>query len=126
MADQKLNELPESRHTLTDDDITTERTARRRSFLTAAGAVLAGGAVAIALGGRADALAQGTDPDKVRDPDKVKDPDKVRDPDKVKNPDKVRDPDKVKHMRGDPDRGKHMRGDPDKKKPPPGDPDKYK
>ena len=113
MADEKLKELHESRRTLTEDEITTERTQRRRSFLTAAGALVAGGALAVALGGRAGALAQSDDPDKPRDPDKPQDPDKTRDPDKAREPDKVKDPDKVR----DPDRKK--RGDPDRKKYPP-------
>lgn len=127
MADEKPKAPDESRHTLTDDQITTERTLRRRSFLTAAGALVAGGAVAVALGGGADALAQSTDPDRVRDPDKVREPDKVRDPhrvrepDRMKEPDKVRDPDKLRHLR-EPDRRKHIHHEPDRPKPPNPDP----
>lgn len=132
MAEEKFKTLHESRHTLTDDQITTERTLRRRSFLTAAGALVAGGAVAIALGGSADAVAQSSDPDKVRDPDKIKDPNKARDPGKVRDPNKVRDPDKVRDPNKagdpdkvrDPDKMRHKPGDPDRKKHPP-DPGKH-
>src|SRR6266571_7422054 len=45
----------ESSRTLKDDQIVTKRKLPRRSFLTAAGTILAGGAVAIVSGGRAAA-----------------------------------------------------------------------
>src|SRR5215469_16989379 len=109
MADEKSRELRESRDTLTDDQITTESTRRRRSFLTAVGALVAGGAVSLALGGRAAAVAQNSDPDRVKDPDK----------ERRERP----DPDKERHMRHDPDKERRMRQDPDRPKPPPGDPD---
>lgn len=59
----------ESSQTLTDEQIVTERKMPRRSFLTAAGALLVG-AAALASGVRAVAQ-QGTDPDskKATDPD---------------------------------------------------------
>ncbi|MGH9735857.1 MAG: hypothetical protein ACRD8A_14855 [Candidatus Acidiferrales bacterium] len=126
MADEKSGKIEQSKKTLTDDQITTERTLGRRSFLTAVGAVVAGGAAALALGERLNASvpggAQSMDPDKKpSDPDKKPgDPDKT-DPDKKKK--KMKDPDKRKMK--DPDKKK---GDPDKKKvrpsdPKPGDPD---
>lgn len=123
MADEESKKLEESKKTLTDGEITTERTLGRRSFLTAVGAVVAGGAAALALGDRLKAATplQSTDPDKKpADPDKKPaDPDKPRDPDKT-DPDKKRpDPDKKK--KGDPDKKKKKPGDPDKT-----DPDKPK
>jgi hypothetical protein len=59
----------ESSRTLTDEQIVTERKMPRRSFLTAAGALLVG-AAALASGVRAVAQ-QGSDPDskKAADPD---------------------------------------------------------
>ena len=59
----------ESSQTLTDEQIVTERKMPRRSFLTAAGALLVG-AAALASGVRAVAQ-QGSDPDskKAADPD---------------------------------------------------------
>lgn len=119
MADEKTQKTDQSKKTLTDDQITSERTLGRRSFLTAVGAVVAGGAAALALGNRLNASVpvrgQSMDPDKKpSDPDKKpSDPDKMKDPDKKK----MKDPDKRKMK--DPDKKRH---DPDKKKP--GDPDK--
>ncbi|HEX5423635.1 MAG TPA: hypothetical protein VFW94_08805 [Candidatus Acidoferrales bacterium] len=120
MADEKTEKTEQSKKKLTEDQITTERTLGRRSFLTAVGAVVAGGAAALALGDRLNASvpgrAQSMDPDKKpADPDKKPgDPDKKpSDPDKKK----MGDPDKKK--RPDPDK---KRRDPHKKKP--GDPDK--
>lgn len=130
MADEKPQKIEQSKKTLTDDRITTERTLGRRSFLTAVGAVVAGGAAALALGDRLNASvparAQSTDPDKKpADPDKKPgDPDKPGDTDKTdRHKKKMKDPDKRKMK--DPDKKK---GDPDKKKmkpsdPKPGDPD---
>lgn len=120
MADEKSKKPEESKKTLTDDQVTREGTLGRRSFLTSVGAVVAGGAAALALGDRLGAAvpgrAQSTDPDKKpADPDKKPaDPDKKpADPDrkKVKDPDKT-DGDKDKKKRPDPDKKK---GDPDKK-----------
>ncbi|MDE3135358.1 MAG: hypothetical protein KGL59_02185 [Acidobacteriota bacterium] len=54
--------IPETQ-TLGDEQIVTERTLSRRSFLTTTGALLAG-AVALASGVRAMAQEKGTDPDK--------------------------------------------------------------
>ena len=112
------------KQSLTDDQIVTERTLGRRSFLTSVGAIVAGGAAALALGNRLDAATtaqQQNDPDKKTDPDKKpSDPDqtdkKKTDPDKKKG-----DPDRTDKKKGDPDKKK--RPDPDKKK---GDPDKQK
>jgi hypothetical protein len=111
----------QSPQTLTDEQIVTEKTIPRRSFLAATGAALVGGAAALVL--RNTAGAQTQDPDKPRnpDPDKPQDPDKPRrndpdkprrgDPDKPRpqDPDKPRDPDKPK----EPDKPK----DPDKPNP---------
>jgi hypothetical protein len=74
---------PESSQTLTDEQIATERKMPRRSFLTAAGALLVG-AAALASGVRAVAQ-QGSDPDskKAADPDS-KDKKKGSDPDSKK------------------------------------------
>ncbi len=101
----------ESSQTLTDDQIVTERKMPRRSFLTAAGALLVG-AAALASGVRAVAQ-QGTDPDskKATDPDS-KDKKKASDPDKKKKKSKVK--------ANDPDtKDKKKAADPDKKKTPP-------
>ena len=70
----------ESSQTLTDEQIVTERKMPRRSFLTAAGALLVG-AAALASGVRAVAQ-QGSDPDS-KDKKKASDPDskKAADPD---------------------------------------------
>jgi hypothetical protein len=118
---------------LTDEQIITEKSLPRRSFLATTGAVLVGGAAALVLG--RSAVAQSQDPDKPRtdDPDKAKDtpdkakaqdpdkgksqhPHKAQDPDKAKaqHPDKAQDPDKAKAP--DPDKVKPQ--DPDKAKPP--------
>src|SRR5215467_14556754 len=120
--------------TLTDEQIITERTLPRRSFLARTGSVLAGGAAALILGRTAVAQAQdpgkpgGGDPDKANDPDKAKpqDPDKAKpsDPNKAPDPDKAdkakaQDPDKAdpdKAKPSDPDKAKPQ--DPDKPKPP--------
>lgn len=120
MADDKPQKTEQSKKTLTNDQVTSERTLGRRSFLTAVGAVVAGGAAALALGDRLNASvparAQSMDPNKKpSDPDKKPgDPDKKPgDPDKKK----MKDPDKRKMEHRD-----KKRHDPDKKKP--GDPDK--
>src|SRR6266568_4354232 len=55
----------ESPRALSDDQIVTKRKLPRRSFLTAAGTILAGGAVAMVSGGRA--AAQETTPEKKDD-----------------------------------------------------------
>ena len=102
MTNEDSGKPQQPQQTLTDEQITTERPLRRRSFLTAVGALVAGGAAVMVSGGRAVAA----DPDQTDDPDRKKRPD---DPDKPKRPD---DPDKPR-----PD-------DPDRKPPlpPPGDP----
>jgi len=126
----------ESSQTLTDEQIVTERKMPRRSFLTAAGALLVG-AAALASGVRAVAQ-QGADPDskKASDPD-AKDKKKGSDPDsKKKMKTKSSDPDsKTKKKGSDPDskkkasdpdsKGKKKGSDPDSKKktPPKTDPD---
>src|SRR5215467_7430939 len=101
---------PTSPQTITDEEIVTEKSLPRRSFLTTTGAVLVGGAAALVLG--TNMMGQSQDPDKAQaqDPDKTK----AQDPDKAKahDPDKQRDPDKAKAQ--DPDKGKTQ--DPDKAK----------
>src|SRR6516164_1904316 len=95
--EDSLNQAPK---TITDEQIVTEKSVPRRSFLTATGAVLVGGAAALVLGKRA--IGQSEDPDKAKaqDPDKAKaqDPDKAKaqDPDKAK----AQDPDKAKTKHG--------------------------
>ena len=88
--------------TLTDDQIVTEKSLARRSFLAATSVALVGGAAALVLG--TNALGQSQDPDKSnnQDPDKVKDPGKAkaRDPQKAQ----AHDPDKAKSQ--DPDKAK--------------------
>ena len=64
---------PESPRTLTDDQIVTERKLPRRSFLSAAGTLLAGGAVAIVAAGRGSA--QDTDAEKKEGKEGANDPD---------------------------------------------------
>lgn len=107
---------PELSQTLTDEQIITEQKMPRRSFLTAAGALLVG-AAALASGVRAVAQ-QGTDPDskKATDPDS-KDKKKASDPDKKKK--------KTKAKANDPDAKDKKKSDPDSKKkaPPKTDPD---
>ena len=106
MSDRETEGLDPLR-TLTDDQIVTEQTLPRRSFLSRTGALL-GGATGIVSGLRASGLHHSAqdDPDKKpADPDK-----KPADPDK-----KPADPDKKP---GDPDK---RPADPDKK---PADPDK--
>lgn len=105
----------ESSRTLTDEQIVTERKMPRRSFLTAAGALLVG-AAALASGVRAVAQ-QGSDPDskKATDPDS-KDKKKGSDPDSKKKTKttKPSDPDsKTKKKGSDPDSKKAS--DPDSK-----------
>ena len=112
----------QSPQTLRDDQIVTEKAVPRRSFLTATGAILVGGATALVFG--RTAIAQSQDPDKPRNPD----PDKPQDPDKprTQDPDKPRsqDPDQQDKTRSqDPDQQDKTRSqDPDKPKP--SDPDK--
>ena len=106
----------ESSQTLTDEQIVTERKMPRRSFLTAAGALLVG-AAALASGVRAVAQ-QGSDPDskKATDPDS-KDKKKGSDPDSKKKTKttKSSDPDsKTKKKGSDPD-SKKKASDPDSK-----------
>ena len=122
---------PEPARSLSDEQIVTEKSLPRRSFLAATGSVLFAGAAALVLG--RTSVAQPQDPDKPKqddpdkprrdDPDKPRpqdDPDKPRpqDPDKARpqDPDKPRDPDKSR----DPDKARPS--DPDK----PPDPDKNK
>lgn len=116
----------ESARSLTDEQIVTEKSLPRRSFLAATGSVLFAGAAALMLG--RTSVAQPQDPDKPKqdDPDKPRrdDPDKPRrdDPDKPRSqdPDRPRtdDPDKARPQ--DPDKARPA--DPDKPKP--HDPDK--
>jgi hypothetical protein len=119
-----LNQKPA--RTLTDDQMVTEKSLPRRSFLAVTRAVLVGGAAALVLGTKA--IGQSQDPDKGNSQDKAQsqDPDKAKsqDPDKAKaqhpakakakHPDKAKaqDPDKAKAQ--DPDKPKSQ--DPDKPK----------
>ncbi|HET6180605.1 MAG TPA: hypothetical protein VFE61_27045 [Candidatus Sulfotelmatobacter sp.] len=78
-----------TRETLTDEQIVTKRKLPTRKFLTAAGMILATGALAVASG--AQSAPQTPDPDKAKSStgaptEKAKDPDKKKaaDPDKKK------------------------------------------
>lgn len=107
----------ESSQTLTDEQIVTERKIPRRSFLTAAGALLVG-AAALASGVRAVAQ-QGSDPDskKAADPD-TKDKKKGSDPDSNKKRKKTAantaDPDSKKAADAD-SKDRKKSSDPDSK-----------
>ena len=133
---EENSEARDSKRTLRDDQIVTERTFGRRSFLTAVGTMVVGGAAALALGDRLQAAAQQSDPDakKATDPDskdakKASDPDakkkasakKSGDPD-AKDAKKASDPD-AKKKASDPD-AKKKATDPDAKKA--SDPDQKK
>ena len=134
MKEEKSESVRDSKQTLSEDQIVTERTFGRRSFLTAVGSVVVGGAAALVLGDTLQAAAQQSDPDakKATDPDskdakKQTDPDakkksgtkkKQGDPD-AKDAKKASDPD-AKKKSSDPDSKKA--GDPDQKKKA-GDPD---
>jgi len=98
MADEKRKVGDhEPSPTLTDDQIVTERKLPRRSFLAAAGTLLAGGAVAIVAAGRASA--QDTDAEKkegASDPDAKKKKSKSGKGKKSKKETKPADPDAAK------------------------------
>ena len=104
MADRN-SKLENQKLTLTDDQIVTERKLPRRSFLTAAGTILAGGAAMLVAGTRAAAQ----DAAKADDPDakKASDPDakKAGDPDAKKSTKKAKKAKKAKKegMAADPD-----------------------
>ncbi|HEV2352453.1 MAG TPA: hypothetical protein VG028_21665 [Terriglobia bacterium] len=71
MADENRNKVS----TLTNDQIITERKLPRRSFLTAAGTLLAGGAAALVAGSRAlaqDKKEGASDPDSKKGAKKTK------------------------------------------------------
>ena len=91
---------PESPRTLTDDQIVTERKLPRRSFLSAAGTLLAGGTLAIVAAGRSSA--QDTDAEKkegkeaANDPDAKKKKSKGKKAKKSKKETKQDDPDAAK------------------------------
>ena len=110
----------ESARTLTDQQIVTKRKLPTRKFLTAAGMVLATGALAVVSG--AQATAQTADPDKAKadsaaaQTQKPKDPDKKKagDPDsKKKTGAKAADPDKAKKDKA---KAAEKPADPDAKK----------
>jgi hypothetical protein len=67
MAEKNPETLPQSKQTVKDDEIITERKFGRRSFMTAVGALVVGGAAALAMGERMEAgsaaLQQRSDPD---------------------------------------------------------------
>ena len=85
--ERKEPEDQEPCRSLTDEEIVTERTLSRRSFVAATGLFLTGGAMALLT--NRSALAQQTDPNKPADPDK-----RPADPDK-----QPADPDGKKHHR---------------------------
>ena len=71
MADEKPTVV--NSKSLTDDQIVTERKLPRRSFLSAAGTLLAGGAVALVAAARVSA--QDTDAEKKEGKEGANDPD---------------------------------------------------
>jgi hypothetical protein len=91
MADENREKhLQESARTLTDSHIVTKRKLPTRKFFTAAGMVLATGALAVAAG--AQATPQTPDPDKTKSNSAGAPTQKAPDPDKKK----AADPDKKK------------------------------
>jgi hypothetical protein len=128
MSEEKSESAQNAKHTLRDDQIVTERTFGRRSFLTAVGTIVVGGAAALALGDKLQAQAQQSDPDakKAADSDS-KDAKKQSDPDAKKKSNtkkKQGDPDaKDAKKASDPD-AKKKGSDPDSKKA--SDPDQKK
>jgi hypothetical protein len=128
MSDEKSASAQDAKHTLRDDQIVTERTFGRRSFLTAVGSIVVGGAAALVLGDKLQAQAQPSDPDakKATDPDS-KDAKKQSDPDAKKKSStkkKQGDPDtKDANKASDPDAKKKKSDDPAKKA---SDPDQKK
>jgi hypothetical protein len=111
MSDQKSEKARDSKHTLRDDQIVTERMFGRRSFLTAVGSIVVGGAAAVVLGDTLEAAAQQGDPDakKAADPNS-KDAKKQSDPDAKKKSN-------TKQKQGDPDaKDAKKASDPDAKK----------
>jgi hypothetical protein len=110
MSDQRSEKARDSKHTLRDDQIVTERMFGRRSFLTAVGSIVVGGAAAVVLGDTLEAAAQQGDPDakKAADPNS-KEAKKQSDPDAKKS--------STKQKQGDPDAKDAKRAsDPDAKK----------
>src|SRR5215467_6170756 len=102
MSKENSEKARDSKLTLSNDQISTERTFGRRSFLTAVGSIVVGGAAALALGDALEAAAQQpSDPDakkKVSTKKKNADPDakKPSDPDAKKGSKKGSDPDAKK------------------------------
>jgi len=118
MSDNKQAADLESRRSISDDEIVTERKLVRRSFLSKTGAVLAG-AAGVVVGARAWARNSAQDPDKrPADPDK-----RPEDPDKRpedRKPEDRKPEDRKPEDRKPEDRDKRP-ADPDKR---PADPDK--
>ena|SRR5215813_12283480 len=129
MSEENSKKARDSKLTLSNDQISTERTFGRRSFLTAVGSIVVGGAAALALGDALEAAAQQpSDPDaKPTDPDS-KDAKKPSDPDAKKkvstNKKKNADPDAKKPSDPDAKKGSKKGSDPDAKKA--SDPDQKK
>ena len=100
MADENRKVVRQESSTLTDDQIVTERKLPRRSFLTAAGTLLAGGAVAMVAVGRAAAqdsdAAKKDDKAGASDPDAKKTKSKSKKSKKSKTDTKQADPDSAK------------------------------
>ena len=111
MSDEKSEKARDSKQTLRDDQIVTEPTFGRRSFLTAVGSIVVSGAAAVVLGDTLEAAAQQGDPDakKAADPN-AKDAKKQSDPDAKKKS-------STKQKQGDPDaKDAKKASDPDAKK----------
>lgn len=113
---------PDAPQILTDDQIVTERKVPRRSFMTAAGTLLVGGAGILALGRRAAAQDTDSDAKKESDPDSAKrrKEGKESDPDssKRRKEGKESDPDSSKgYGENKKKRKKENESDPDASKP---------
>ena len=121
MSENKSEKAQNSKRTLTDDQIITERTFGRRSFLTAVGSIVVGGAAALALGDALEAAAQQpSDPDS-KDAKNPSDPDAKK---KVSTKKKNADPDAKKPSDPDAKKSNKKSSDPDAKKA--SDPDQKK
>jgi hypothetical protein len=111
----------QSARTLKDDEIVTDRKFSRRSFVTVAGTLLAGGAAFLVAGSAANAQDQKENKDQATDPDKQKDDsskekqetkEAAADPDKTKKDKKHKDKNKDTKK----DKNKDQATDPDKPK----------
>lgn len=101
MADKNTETLPQPKQSVKNDEIITERKFGRRSFMTAVGTLIVGGAAALAMGERLEAgnaaILKRSDPDQA---DKKKTSSKKTTKTSTKKTTK-------KTTRNDPDQKKH-------------------